>query len=221
MSGQVSRVRQEELSTQEALVWTAAGIVVASGLTFLIVRLVKQHSKRLEHDKSMDEGSAATYAKQIKMAFENDGFPGTNKEALRMTMRSIPSKQVFDDAVKSYRKQFSSNMLEDMASELQSSEYKEMMAILSAKPEKAGSGQPTVYNHHSWAQRLKAAFDVFPGTDEDAVKAVLIEVPTKADFRLIEQAYRSAYATDLMVDMKSEIEFWEWPEYQAILDSKP
>ncbi len=38
----------------------------------------------------MVEGSSADFAKRIEMAFENDGWPGTDEEALRDVIRQIP-----------------------------------------------------------------------------------------------------------------------------------
>ena len=216
-------LREDEMSTGEALLWTAAGLAAASGLTFLTVKLIRGVQSNNEQNRSLEDGPAA-YAKQIKMAFENDGWPGTDEQALRQVMLSIPSKEVFDKVISSYRKLYRNNLLEDMASELQSSEYKEMLNILAGKPDKVRSGQPPLLNYKAWASRLKAAFDVsygpFPGTDEDAIRAVFTEVPTKADFEKVKQEYRNLFGSDLMNDLKGELEVWEYPEFMDILNKK-
>lgn len=215
---------KDGMSTKEALLWTAAGLAAASGLTLLTIKLIHGVQAGNEQNKSLEDGPAL-YAKQIKMAFENDGWPGTDEEALRQVMRSIPSKEVFDKVVTSYRKMYRNNLLEDMASELQSSEYKEMLNILAGKPQKLRSGETPAPNYRAWAERLKAAFDIsygpFPGTDEEAIRAVFTEIPTKAAFKNVEQQYKQLYSKELMNDLQSELEFWEYPQYQAMIDRKP
>ena len=74
-------------------------------------------------------------------------------------------------------------------------------------------------------KRLKAAFDItywfVPGTDEPAVKAVFIEIPTQADFQKVAQAYQNEYGNDLITDLKSELEFWEYAPMMEIINKKP
>jgi hypothetical protein len=96
-------------------------------------------------------------------------------------------------------------------------------SILSAKPQKKTA--QGVLNYLAWAKRLKAAFDKMygfvPGTDEEAIKAVFNEVPTQAAFLKVSEAYLNKYHTSLLDDLKSELEFWEYPEYMNIITSKP
>ena len=77
----------------------------------------------------------------------------------------------------------------------------------------------------SWARRLKAAFDItygpFPGTDEDAIKAVFMEIPSQAAFAQVGIAYKKEYSKDLISDLKSELEFWEYAPMMQIINTKP
>ena len=115
-----------------------------------------------------------------------------------------------------------------MKEELQTSEYNEMLAIIAAKPDRISAGTKPILsaiNYLSWARRLKDAFDItygpIPGTDEDAIKAVFMEIPTQADFQRVANAYRQEYARDLMSDLKSELEFWEFTPMMNLIYAKP
>lgn len=55
------------------VLYSLLGLGAATGLTILGVKLVqKTRTKSAERD-SMDFGSAASFAKRLKMAFDNDG----------------------------------------------------------------------------------------------------------------------------------------------------
>ena len=69
-------------------------------------------------------------------------------------------------------------------------------------------------SYDGWAKRLKAAFDksygFMPGTDEDAIKAVFNEIPTQKAFVLTGIWYKKLYASNMMTDLKGELEMWEY-----------
>lgn len=215
--------KEDGLTLKEKILYTAGGIILLGGTFILGKKLVQKFITSREEKKSFDEGSSATIAKKIKMAFENDGWPGTNTTGLRIIFREVETKEQFAKVAKSYQKLYNSNLFKDMSDELQSSEYNEMLSIIAAKADKGNT--PSAYNYSAWAKRLKAAFDktygIFPGTDEDAIKAVFIEIPTQADFLKVADAYYKEYNSTLTDDLKSELEFWEYGEYMKIITSKP
>lgn len=219
----------ERLTTREKIAVGLAGIVMLGGAIILVRKMVTKRQADAEQKLTYQEGSTATLAKQIKMAFDNDGWFGTNTEALRNTIRRIPSRQIFRQTMDSYQKLYNSSLLRDMESELQLSEYNEMLSIISAKPERyttSSANQPlTPVNFQSWAARLKAAFDksygFIPGTDEAAIKAVFNEIPTQSAFVQVGFAYKSLYGRDLITDLKGELEFWEYTPYLQIIYQKP
>jgi hypothetical protein len=179
-----------------------------------------------EEKQSFEDGTPATYAKQIKMAFDNDGWWGTDTAKLRTTLREIPSKQVWLKTQESYKKLFNSNLITDMTSELQSTEYDEMMQIIGEKPDKTGGKViSTSVEYVGWAKRLKAAFDksygFLPGTDVEALVAVLNEIPTQKAFIMTGIAYQKLYNTNVMTDMQSESEFGQYSDWMKIILSKP
>lgn len=220
----------DEFTLKEKLTYGIIGMVVIGGSFFIGRSIVRKARATSEEKKTYEEGNPATFAKQIKMAFENDNWLGwgTDEEALRKTLQAIPSKDAMRKVISSYQKLYARSMMADMQSDLTTSEYNEMLAIIAAKPE---SGNSTIIpksspvQYQSWAKRLKAAFDItywfLPGTDEDAIKAVFIEMPTQADFWQTAQAYQALYGTTLLSDLKSELEFWEYAPMMDIIMKKP
>lgn len=213
---------------KEKVQYSLLGIIVVGGAVIIGRNWIRKARTNNEERKTLDEGNAPTIAKQIKMAFENDGWFGTDKDALRQAIRDIPSKSEFRRVMVSYQKLYNSSLLGDMQKELKSSEYNEMLYIVSAKPETFSSNAPkqlTMEQLQGWAKRLKAAFDIsygpFPGTDEPAIKAVFLEIPTQEVFNQVAVAYQSLFGNDLTADLKSELELWEYDPMMQIINSKP
>lgn len=216
---------EEGFNLKEKILYTLGSIVVLGGSIFLGRKLVLKGISNTEEKKTFDEGSSATYAKQIKMAFENDGWWGTDTEKLRNTMREIPTKDDVYKVAKSYQKLYNSNMMKDMSDELQSTEYNEMLSIIASKPEKKGKAVNYTMQYPELAKRLKAAFDktygIFPGTDEDAIKAVFLELPSQTAFINVGKAYNKLYSANLIDDLKDEVSDSLYMEYMKIVVSKP
>ena len=220
--------KKEGFTLKEKLLYAGGTVVVTVGTFFLGRKIIRSLVSNTEEKKTLTEDSPATYAKQIKMAFENDGWFGTDTEKLRTVLREIPSKQVLNKVASSYQKLYNSSMYKDMSDELQSTEYNEMLAIITAKPDRIGkkgenTQQLTSKNYVEWAKRMKAAFDKsygpFPGTDEDAVKAVFTEMPTQAAFVETAKAYYKEYNSNMLDDLKSEMD--DYMDYMKIITSKP
>jgi hypothetical protein len=213
---------------KEKVQYSLLGIVVLGGVVIIGRNLVKKTEANNEQKKTLEEGSVPTYAKQVKMAFANDGWPGTDKNSLRQVIRDIPSKSEFRKVMDSYQRLYNSSLLGDMQKGLKSTEYNEMLYTVSAKPEVYNPNQPqtvTTEQLQGWAKRLKAAFDItygpFPGTDEQAIKSVFLEIPSQAVFNQVGTVYKSLYGSELLTDLKSELEFWEYGPMMQVISSKP
>jgi hypothetical protein len=217
-------VQSSELTTREKIQYSLIGLVVLGGAAILISSLLKKSQANLEERLTLEDGSSATFAKQLRMAFENDGWPGTDEEAIRQVLRKVTSKEDFKRVIDSYQRLYNESLLRDMKSELTSSEYAEMIAIISAKPDRYSAGSinqpPSSQQYISWAMRLRSAFDGI-GTDEDAIQAVFIEIPTQSDFQQVANSYRAEYGNDLMSDLQGELEFWEYGSMMKIITDKP
>ncbi|MBN8696337.1 MAG: hypothetical protein J0L87_07385 [Bacteroidetes bacterium] len=214
---------KETWTLKEKILFSLLGVVVVGGTIYIGRKIILNKIANKEENKSFEDGTSATSAKQIKMAFENDGWPGTDTEALRDTLREIPSKEEFAKVVKSYQKLYNGNLIKDMSDELQTTEYNEMLQILAAKPEKKGQA-PSPVAYTAWAKRMKAAFDkeygFFGGTDAEAIIAVFNEIPTQTAFVKVAIEYKRLYGTNMLEDMKSESEFGQYDEWMKIITAK-
>lgn len=216
-------LKDENWTLKEKVVYGLLAAATVGGTIWIGRKIILNTISNKEELKSFDEGTPATTAKQIKMAFDNDGWWGTNTDALRESLISIASQEDWDKVIKSYQKQYNSNLIRDMADELQSTEYNEMMQIINAKPAKKGQAPPAT-QYRAWAKRLKAAFDkeygFLPGTDGVAVKVTLEEIPTQAAFVKVGVEYKTLYGTNLFDDLKSEGEFGQYDEWLKIIVNK-
>ena len=215
------------LSTREVILYSMGGLLLIGGTFFLGRKLVRDAVKKNEENTSVDDDSVASYAKGIKMAFDNDGWWGVDKGALRNVMSSIPSKDVFNKIIKSYQRLYNRSLMADMQSELNTTEYNEMIAIINAKvaPQKDGQVYLSNKQYEGWAKRLKAAFDktygFIPGTDEEAIRAVFVEIPSKKAFAQVATAYSVLFNRNLLTDLKGELEFWEYQPMMQLIANKP
>jgi hypothetical protein len=215
------------LSAREVILYSMGGLLLIGGTFFLGRKLVRDAVKKNEESTSVDDDSIASYAKGIKMAFDNDGWWGADKNALRNVMSSIPSKDVFSKVIKSYQRLYNRSLMADMQSELNTTEYNEMIAIVNAKvvPQKDGQVYLSNKQYEGWAKRLKAAFDktygFIPGTDEEAIRAVFVEIPTRKAFTQVATAYSVLFSRNLITDLKGELEFWEYQPMMQLIANKP
>lgn len=225
MATEAKNIKKDELTLKEKILYGAGGLVILGGGFFLVRKWILNAISNREEKKTLEEGSPATYAKQIKMAFDNDGWLGTDTPALRNTLREIPDKDTFNKVVKSYQKLYTSNLMYDLSDELQTTEYNEMLQIIDAKPNRKGQAVDPEELYSSWAKRLKVAFEKtygpFPGTDEDAIVAVFNEIPSQAAFIKTAQEYKKLYALNLITDLKGELENGEYEAYMTIILRKP
>ena len=217
-------LKDESWTLKEKIVYGLLAAVGVGGTIYIGRKLILNAISNKEELKSFEDGTPATTAKQIKMAFENDGWWGTNTEALREALISVPSQEDWQKIIASYKKQYSNaNLIHDLSDELQSTELNEMMQIINSKPLK--KGQATQANQYrAWAKRLKASFDkdygFLPGTDSVAVKVTLEEIPTQAAFIKVGVEYKTLYKTNILDDLKGEAEFGQYNEWLQIIVKK-
>lgn len=216
--------KDDEMSLKAKIGYTLLGVAGVAGLVYLSSRVIKKIIAAKSDAKSFEDGSPATTAKQIKMAFENDGNFGTDTKALRAILVKVKNRKELEDVRKEYQKQFNAQLYSDLKSELQSTEYNEMLQIMEGKPEKPGL-PPTAKQYLAWAKRLKAAFDkmysFIPGTDEAAILAVINELPTQQAFTEVGKAYQREYKRDFIKDFKGELSSGDYYGFMKIVTSKP
>lgn len=215
--------KNDEMSLREKLLWSVLGAAGLTGLAIMVKKFVINKIEDKAHEKSFEDGTPQTIAKQIKMAFENDGYWGTDIVTLRKVLTEIKSKAQLKKIFDAYTKEYQKNLYKDMSDELQTSEYNEMLQIIAAKPDKEGQAS-TTNQYTAWAKRLKAAFDktygFISGTDEKAIKAVFNEIPTQTAFIQVGKAYYKEFGENLITVLKGELEVWEYGDYMKIITAK-
>ena len=206
---------------------------VVLGISIVSVIAIKFASTKIrnivannEENNSFGDKQHSTWAKQLKMAFDNDGWWGTDENAIRQVLRAVPSQEDFQKIQTSYRKLYKGrNLIEDLTDELKATEFNEMLAILQAKPERARDAKEgIIYNPHAWATRLYNAMSIyyagiFPGTDEDAILSVFSEMNSQKAFNDTKQAYQSLYSTSLEDDLDGDLD-WSL-NWREIINKKP
>jgi hypothetical protein len=216
-------IPQESWTLKEKIIYSLLGLVGVGGTVWLGRKIILNARSNKEQNQSFEDGSSATIAKQIKMAFENDGWWGTDTNALRQALVSVQSQEDWDKVVKSYQKLYNNNLFKDLSDELQSTEYNEMLQIINSKPKKRGQA-PAGNQYRAWAKRLKAAFDkeygFLPGTDDAAITTTFNEIPTQAAFIQTAVEYKKLYGTNMLEDLKAESEFGQYDEWMAIIVKK-
>lgn len=203
------------------------GVSVIALVAFYFARRSVQNARAAkQQNQSFGVNKHATWAKQFKQAFDNDGWWGTDVPLVRQTMRAIPSKDDFAKVQESYRLMYKgANLIEDMSDELTKLEYEEMLAIRNSKPQAAKEGTVVkVYDPEGWARRIHAAVNYswigfLPGTDEDAIKAVFNEIPTQTAFWQTHAAYKRIYALNLVNELDGDLD-WSM-DWRALLHKKP
>jgi len=113
------------------------GLLVGSAavIVYTIDHLIKKLQFNRSQKHSLEEGDPATYAKQLKMAFDNDmpfGF-GTNEEAIIKVFEALPSKKMFARVQQEYFHLYTRSLNADLEDELSSDEYNNLIRILNAK----------------------------------------------------------------------------------------
>jgi uncharacterized protein (UPF0335 family) len=215
--------KDDGMSLKAKIGFAILGAAGVAGLVYLGSKVIKKIIAAKSDANSFEEGSPATVAKQIKMAFENDGNFGTDTKALRAILVKVKNRKELEDVRKEYQKQFNAQLFSDLKSELQSTEYNEMLQIMEGKPEKPGL-PPTAKQYLAWAKRLKAAFDkmysFIPGTDEAAILAVINELPTQQAFTEVGKAYQREYKRDFIKDFKGELSSTDYYGFMKIVTSK-
>jgi hypothetical protein len=117
------------------VIFSTLGLGTATGLFLLGRHFYKKSQSKRSEQNSLEEGDPATFAKQLKMAFENDNYFGwgTNVEMVNKVFQDVPSKKMYDRVQKEYFRMYGKSLNADLESEMNSDEYNELIRILNAK----------------------------------------------------------------------------------------
>jgi hypothetical protein len=126
---------QKIQNLKTVVIYSTLGVGTATGLFFLARHFYKKTRANLSEKRSLEEGDPATFAKQLKMAFENDNYFGwgTNWNVVKQVFLTIQSKNMYAKVQREYFNLYSKSLNADLEDELSSEEYNELIRILNAK----------------------------------------------------------------------------------------
>ena len=117
------------------VIFSTLGLGTATGLFFLGRHFYRKTIANISEKHSLEEGDPATFAKQLKMAFDNDNYLGwgTNTEAMYKVFQQMPSKKMYSKVQKEYTRMYNKSLNADLEDELTSDEYNAVIRILNTK----------------------------------------------------------------------------------------
>jgi hypothetical protein len=126
---------QKLQNLKTVVVYSTLGVGTATGLFILARHFYKKALANQSEKRSLEEGDPATYAKQLKMAFENDNYFGwgTNWTIVKQVFEELPSKSMYTKVQREYLRMYGQSLNADLEDELSSDEYNELIRILNAK----------------------------------------------------------------------------------------
>ena len=117
------------------VIYSTLGVGTATGVFLLARHFYKKTKSTISQKHSMEIGAPATFAKQLKMAFDNDNYAGwgTNEKMVIQVFNEIPSKSMYSKVQKEYANLYGKSLNADLEDELSSDEYNELIRVLNAK----------------------------------------------------------------------------------------
>ena len=225
--------QSKQMTSKDVAIYAGIGL----GLYFLLKKGYLNTVKSTFEQTALQTGSASAFAKQFKLAFDNDNAlgAGTNEALFFNTLYAIPDKETYEAVMKAYKGLYNRNLNSDIESELDSTEYQKALSILNKKAGKASAGvvkqSQTSTNAFTdsekrYAERLYNAF--FKGgffgmnVDEVAIFKVINEIPTKKVFYNVrDKAYPFLFDNRVLVwDLKANLSSSEYKKFNDILAKK-
>jgi hypothetical protein len=124
-----------------ALKWKVIGytlLVAGIGTAGYVGYRVLSNRKKVSVEKeSLESGDPANMALRLKKAFDNDGWFGTNEEAVYQVMQEVPSKTFYRKVMIAYRNLTGNELNHDLDEELSLEDLNKVQEILANKPEKS------------------------------------------------------------------------------------
>ncbi|GAA4277013.1 hypothetical protein [Aquimarina mytili] len=105
------------------------------GAFFGVRALVRKFKRNTRERLALREGNPASFATQLKMAFENDNAFGwgTDEEMVYRTLEQVPSASLMRRVLRAYKDLYNSNLSADLKNELSTQEYAIALDIINSK----------------------------------------------------------------------------------------
>ena len=126
------------MKPQDLEVYTLTGVIglgAAAGVYLLVRNKVKDAQQTNIQQSGLDAGTAANFAKRLKMAFDNDnplGW-GTDEQAVYGIFNELPTKSAYAQVQKAYKTLYSEDLNADLQSEMSSADFVSVMKIYNSK----------------------------------------------------------------------------------------
>ena len=197
------------------VLWGILGSAALATAGYFGYKLLRNVISNQAGKQSLETGTPAYFAQSIRMGIENNNWPGTDTAKIRETFIEIPDKQTFRKVEDNYKRQYGVMLFADLKEHLKSTEMEEMQAIYKIKPEKADKNAQPIYDPYSWAIRIHAAvyyetWGALWGTDLEAIKQVISEIPNQQSWDDLVQAYETKYSTSIVEDIDGDVSSWEY-----------
>ncbi|MCU0430714.1 MAG: hypothetical protein MUF42_12185 [Cytophagaceae bacterium] len=116
-------------------IYSLLGVGALTGLYFLGRYTLRKIKRTHTESQSLQEGNPANYAKQLKMAFDNDNWAGwgTNEKLVFQIFHQIPSLASYKKTQNAYKNLYGEDLSSRLESELSSEEFSTVMSIIKAK----------------------------------------------------------------------------------------
>ena len=126
---------QKIQNLKTTVIYSSLGLGTATGLFFVARHFYKKTRENVSQKHSLEVGDPATYAKQWRMAFDNDNYAGwgTNEKMVVQVFNEIPSKSMYTKVQREYANLYGRSLNADLEDELSSDEYNELIRILNGK----------------------------------------------------------------------------------------
>lgn len=165
--------------------------------------------------ESLETGTPAYYAQSIRMGIDNNNWAGTDTAKIRATILEIPDKHTFRKVEDNYKRQYGVMLFADLKKHLKTTELDEMQAIYRIKPERADKNSQPIYDPYAWAIRIHSAVNyetwgLMWGTDLDAIKQVIREIPNQKSWDDLKEAYESKYSASLIEEIDGDVSSWDY-----------
>ena len=221
----VQQGRNGSDSFKNYVLWGILGTAAVGTIMYFGYRFVKNKISDFANNGSLDNNNPSYYAKQMKMGIDNNNVPGTDTNTIRQAFVAIPSKEYFRKVESSYQKQYGTNLYKDLEEHLKTTEFQEMSAIYRIKPEREGKNAQPIYDPYAWAQRINNAVNYETwgflwGTDLEAIKQVVREVPTQKAWQDVKDAYQEKYSVSMEDDLDGDVSQGDY-DFRAEVAKKP
>lgn len=126
------------LPARDYAIYVSTSVLAAGaglGMYYLLRGKVREQQQKTVQEEGLREGTAANWAKRLKMAFDNDmawGM-GTDEAAVYKVFTELPTKKAYIEVQKAYRTLYQKDLNAVLQDELSSSEFARVMRIYNAK----------------------------------------------------------------------------------------